>query len=257
MIVSQSSQSNFEHKYSSLKKKLLNWKSEAASATLDDYDEALQELECMKLEYTNRKETIVSLQQEIMVLRESLETEKMERKKDVANLEHKISCIEKKYEQMTQEVSQQRKMMLIRSMATASQFQMTQQFPAGTFTTKYPYSCTFDNIKSKVTGKSTQHDEALSNIVGLFTDQNIPELDISECIKIVRELGTSYSHPTTMADDEGNVFCPGATQLRQFIDEVSFPNDQAKEAAVAVCAVLGALHEGKTTPILSTALPTT
>jgi dynactin complex subunit len=256
IMVMTVSDSIFEKKCSSLKSRIAAWKSGNLPNPDDPkngFDEALEELECMRKEYTSNKNRIHQLQREIMDLKYSLENEKFERQRDVADLNKKYDHMEKKYDKLAEQITQQRKLMLIRSMATAAQFQMTQKFPSGTFKTKYPYTCTFDNIKKKVEGKQ---DKILSDIVNLFQPHGIDEEDISECVKILRELGTSNSHPTEMIDAEGNVLFPNALQLRQYIEEVSFPNDDAKEAAIAVCDVLGKLHEGQTTPILSTALPT-
>jgi hypothetical protein len=117
---------------------------------------------------------------------------------------------------------------------------MTEKFP-GVFTTKYPYSCTFDSIATKVSGKNNKSfNETLSWIKQLFTAQGVDEEDISICIKQIRDLGTTTSHPCTMVNQSGNEYVPSADEMRVLISEVNLAR-ALKDDALKLLHVLEAI----------------
>lgn len=130
------------------------------------------------------------------------------------------------------------RLMLIRTLATSFQYALTQKFP-GVFKTRYPFSCTFNEIDKKVT---TQNDESfhatLAAVKSFFLERGIQSYDINTLIKNIREMGTpTIPFFTKMLDVNGVPFKPSAADLHEVINVANLPASIKDDARILLDAL--------------------
>jgi ribosomal protein L29 len=129
------------------------------------------------------------------------------------------------------------RVMLIRALGTSFQYALTQKFP-GVFTTKYPYSCTFNDIDKKITAlHDTSYDAILADMKSFFSARGIENSDINALIKTIREVGTATSHLTEMIDANAVAYKPSAADLREVINVVQLPETIKADARILLDAL--------------------
>ena len=84
--------------------------------------------------------------------------------------------------------------------------------------TKFRYSCTFDNTKARVlkTG-DVNHEDKLKEVVAMFEASGIDETDISEQLKVIREIGTTTRYPATTMTE----YVPTPEQLLELVGDTN------------------------------------
>lgn len=100
-----------------------------------------------------------------------------------------------------------RRVMLVRALATATQFALTEQFPVVFGNKKFRYAFTYDDIKAVVLKtRESNHEAKLNEVVAVF--EGIDETDIVSQLQVIREIGTVTCHPTTMIASEKTEYVP-------------------------------------------------
>lgn len=83
-------------------------------------------------------------------LMQDLETLRQELKDEVDARKQQNSDLKMKIDDLTSEREELRRVMLVRALATATQFALTEQFPGVFGKKKFRYACTYDDIKAVV-----------------------------------------------------------------------------------------------------------
>ena len=242
IVIVREEEPEFDRRYNNLKGKIEGWKVGSTVASDHDYDSALRDLDSMR-----RESKISALQNEIFEIKQALRQEKQDRKDEQEKMQLSISRLQNVNLNV-------RKLRLVCALATAVQFAITQKFPELKFS-KFPFSCTINDIKGKIDkAKKPELSERFQGIIALFVKHGIGEEDIADTIRIIREIGTLSSHPTTMINEDGVEFIPSAEQLREYIvslSESDLDSDRKVDAS-ALLSVLVELYPDGTTNFLST-----
>jgi len=200
------------------------WKG-GALVTEQDCDAALMKMDSLKLKHHELQVRTSAISQELLEVKQLLRAEVIARKADIKKLSDEVQDLKKDKLEL-------RRIMLVRALSTSLQHHLTVQFP-GLFTTKYTFSCTFDDIVAKVTKSGDAiHQQTLKKIEQLFIDEGVELEDIAPMIKQIRELGTSTSHPRTMVSVTGEEYVPSSAQLEEMISVVSLEESLKKDAKV-------------------------
>ena len=186
-------------------------------------------------------------------LMQDLESLRQDLKDEVDARKQQNSDLKMEFDDLTRERDELRRVMLIRALATATQFTLTEQFPGVFGKKKFRYACTYDDIKAMVlkTGDSN-HEAKLNEVVAVFEAVGIDETDIGSQLQVIREISTATSHPTTMIASEKTEYVPTPEQLLELIGDIALPED-VKDTAKALVGILQQLHPPGTQSILVTA----
>lgn len=170
---------------------------------------------------------VESLSSDILKLERLIKKEKEDRKKETEDLKKRVGQLEKDKQDL-------RRVMLVRSLATATQFAITEKF-GGLFSSRYAYSTTIDNVRAKVNSLKCADPLAtttFNTITKLFVDQGVDKLDIASLIKTIREVGTDNSHPMEMVNTDGSEYQPDYTQMKEIIDFAPLTNEMKVDAQI-------------------------
>lgn len=188
---------------------------------------ALEELKRLRKLFREKENMVESLSSDILSLQRLIKKEKEDRKKETEDLKKRVGQLEKDKQDL-------RRVMLVRSLATATQFAITKKF-GGLFSSRYAYSTTVDDVRAKVNSPKCADPLAANTfnaITKLFVDQGVAESDIAPLIKTIREVGTDYSHPMEMVNADGSEYQPDYTQMKEIIDFAPLTYEMKADAQI-------------------------
>lgn len=170
--------------------------------TDQDCDNALAILDKIKNTHHDLQQLTSTLSKEIFELKGKIDAETKVREETNQLMLSKIDELELSNKTLYNEYNNMKNVMLVRALATSFQFSLTKLFP-GLFTSRYAFSCTFDDVQAKVEKKKNPiFDQELTAVVKLFQEKGVEKEDVPLLIKTIRELGTEHSHVTTVKDGE-------------------------------------------------------
>lgn len=189
----------FQKLCDSLAEIIMSWKDGSVAVTEDQCRDALVVINLIKDRHADLQSKTSALSEQIILIQSQLAAEVLLRKEMQCQIDSLIRIRD-----------EGQRVMLVRALGTSFQYALTQKFP-GLFTTKYPFSCTFDNIDAKVTAQNNATFNAiLANVKAFFSTRGIESNDINTLVKNIRNVGTSTSHMTEIIDANETSFKPTA-----------------------------------------------
>ena len=227
----------FDKLCDSLAKTIVSWKDGSVAVTENQCREALSVIDVIKERHPDLQSKTSALSEQIIQIQSQLASEVLLRKQKEQELQSQIDVLKADNESLIRIRDEGQRVMLVRALGTSFQYALTQKFP-GVFTTKYPFSCTFDNIDRKVTAlNDATFDATLASVKAFFTAREIQVADINVLIKNIREIGTSTSNMTEVIDSNGVAFNPSAADLHGVINAVALSDSIKDDARILLDAL--------------------
>lgn len=246
--------SEFDKTCDSLAKLIVSWKEGSLPVTNEQCEEAMGIIGTLREKYGDLSSKTSALSEQIVMIQSQLATERRERQSSERDLQTKIDELQSskrdlqtkvdKLMIMSAERDEERRVMLIRALGTSFQYALTQKFP-GVFTTKYPYSCTFNDIDRKIAAQhNASYDAILESVKTFFSERGIEPSDINALIKTIRELGTATGHVTEAIDANGVTYKPCAADLHQVINVANLSEAVKADARILLDALASIVPTG-------------
>ena len=133
-----------------------------------------------------------------------LENEVKNLRGTVALLKNDLEKVKKDLSDLQEVMRLDRRVMLVRQLAFATQFSLSQVFPRIFANNKRPWSITFNTLRYTVREEGNDEEKKLfKGVVDDFNSQGFATYEIDQALLDLRSLGHGTSHPTT--DAEGKV----------------------------------------------------
>jgi hypothetical protein len=236
-IIVLKKQSKFNKLCDSLEQMISLWKEKSVPVTVEECEDALKIIENLKETHAVLQTRTSALSEQIIQLQSQLAAEVRLREKTERELQSQIDQLRASNVSLISSRDEGQRVMLIRALGTSFQYALTQKFP-GVFTTKYPYSCTFNDIDKKISAqRNVLYDNTLADVKSFFLTRGIVAADINGLIKTIREVGTASSHVTEMIGADGVAFKPSAADLHGVINSSTLSDTIKEDARVLLEAL--------------------